>query len=319
MRNIQLIEVCSDIGAGTHGSGFGFEALQMMALRDAMNIFQNYPVKSCYIPTIQGVSSPFAKNIETVYKTCQSIANEVYLSLSTGHFPLVISGDHSCAAGTIAGIKMAKPCDRLGVVWIDAHADLHSPFTTPSGNMHGMPLAASIGNDNKANLRQTIDLHTNFYWNKLKRLGNISPKIRPQDIVYISLRDFEPEEAALIKRFGIRAISTETLRNSGITSITDVIFRQLDYCSDIYISFDADCLDASVSQGTGLPVDNGIMPVEAEQLLTLLLANPKACTLEFTELNPFLDFNNETSTIIYNLLKKAIYSLPGQKLVQQVA
>jgi Arginase/agmatinase/formimionoglutamate hydrolase, arginase family len=319
MRNIQLIEVCSDIGAGTHGACFGFESLQMIAQLDTKSPFLSYPVKRCEIPVIQGFSSPFAKNIETIYSICQSVANEVNQSLSEQYFPVVISGDHSCAAGTIAGIKMAKPCSRLGVIWIDAHADLHSPFTTPSGNMHGMPLAASIGNDNKANQRQQIDLSTNVYWNRLKTLGNISPKILPQDIVYISLRDFEQEEAALIKSYGIKAISTQTVRRAKITGIVETILRQLEYCSDIYISFDTDCLDTSFSHGTGLPVDNGLIPSEAGQLLSLLLSNPKVCTLEFTELNPYLDINCETSTIMYQLLKKGINALQKQELAQQVA
>ncbi|HEX2936772.1 MAG TPA: arginase family protein, partial [Bacteroidales bacterium] len=174
-KNIRLIEVCSDLGAGTRGASFGFEALEQMAQQEIANPFRTISAKRCHIPVPNGYSSPFARNIETIYQTCHSIANEVHHSINNRHFPVLISGDHSCAAGTIAGIKMARPNARLGVVWIDAHADLHSPFTTPSGNMHGMPLAASINEDNKQCLRQEIDPFTLHFWTKLKTLGNITP------------------------------------------------------------------------------------------------------------------------------------------------
>lgn len=308
-KNIQLIEACSDLGAGTRGASFGNEALQQMAQRDTDNLFQKISTKTCRIPLTQGYSSSFARNIETIYQTCHSIANEVHQAIIDRYFPVIISGDHSCAAGTIAGIKMAKPNSRLGVIWIDAHADLHSPFTTPSGNMHGMPLAASIATDNKTYLRQEIDLRTSYFWNKLKKLGNIVPKILPQDIVYVSLRDLEAEEAFLIRTHGIKVIPTATVRRCGISGVVDTIFRQLAYCSHLYISFDADCLDASLSRGTGLPVHGGLTPHEAELLLLQLAKHPALSCLEFTELNPFFDTNNQTTTIIYHLLKREIAAL----------
>lgn len=317
-RTIELIEAGSDLGAGTHGACFGTEALQMMAHKDNSNLFQKLPRRICQTHPANGHHSQYARNIEAVYKICRSIAHEVRNSLDLGNFPVVISGDHSCAAGTIAGIKIAKPQSRLGVVWIDAHADLHSPFTTPSGNMHGMPLAASINADNQAQGKQEIDTQTRLYWEKLKNMGNLSPKILPQDIVYVSLRDFEKEEASLISAYGIKTISTETIRRCGMREAVKTILRQLDYCTDIYVSFDADCLDASVSIGTGLPVDGGLMPLEAELLITLLMENRKACCLEFTELNPFLDKDGETTTIIYQLLKKSMIALSNKAVAENV-
>jgi arginase len=319
MRNIELIKVCSDLGAGTQGACFGAEALQMMAQQDTGNPFQTLSLKTCHVPPSNGYHSQYAKNIEAIYKICRSIAQEVSSSLLSNRFPILISGDHSCAAGTIAGIKMAKSNSRLGVVWIDAHADLHSPYTTPSGNMHGMPLAASTNNDNTATTKQQIDDQTKAYWNKLKNLGGISPKILPQDIVYVSLRDFEEEEALLIKNHKIKVISTESVRRCGITDVANTILKQLEYCTDIYVSFDTDCLDASVSRGTGLPVDGGLMPHEARQLITLLAGNPKICSLEFTELNPFFDVNSETSAIIYQLFKAGIQSFRAKTFGEKIA
>src|SRR5204863_2735786 len=111
------------------------------------------------------------------------------------------SGDHGTSGGTITGIKMAKPNSKLGVIWIDAHADLHTPYTTPSGNMHGMPLAAAIGEDNEDCKVHDLDEKTMKQWEQLKNFGKISPKILPEDIVFISLRDYEKEEKHLIEKY----------------------------------------------------------------------------------------------------------------------
>lgn len=318
-KNIELIETCSDSGAGTRGAGFASEALYLMAQKDPGNILNNLLKNTCYIPFRKGFSSDHARNIELIYHICQSISRLVCQRLTNGAFPVLISGDHSCATGTIAGIKMAKPKSRLGVVWIDAHADLHSPFTTPSGNMHGMPLAASINEDNLALSFKKIDRQTRYFWEKFKNIGNISPKILPQDIVYISLRDFEKEEASLIKTHGIKAISTQTIRDCGTPGVVRSILKQLEYCTDIYVSFDTDCLDASVSKGTGLPVQRGLMPDEAGKLTEMLLESPKAVCFEITELNPFLDINDETTSIIYQILVKGIRALSKEKTTEQIS
>ncbi len=317
-KNIELIEAYSDLGAGTCGASFGAEALQIKSQHSEYKLLSKLPKKACYIPFQKGFTSSFARNIELVYNVCKSISIEVSDSLRRDKMPLVISGDHSCAAGTIAGIKIAKPHSRLGVVWIDAHADFHSPYTSPSGNMHGMPLAASINEDNMALAHQNIDTQTLFFWEKFKNLGNLSPKVLPQDIVYVSLRDFEKEEASLIKTHGIKCITTETLRRCGINSIVDTVLKQLDYCTDIYVSFDTDSLDASISKGTGLPVKGGLMSREAELLVELLMENPKISCLEFTELNPFFDINMESTTIIYQILEKALKVLQKEKATEQI-
>jgi arginase len=318
-KNIELIEVCSDFGAGTRGACFSPDALQIMAQLDPHSKLGKLLKEACYIPTGDGFSADCAKSIGQVYRVCRSIAHVVRRQIVKGYFPLLVSGDHSCAAGTIAGIKMAKPHARLGVVWIDAHADLHSPYTTPSGNMHGMPLAASINDDNSHCACRQVDRQTRFLWEQLKNLGNLTPKVWPQDIIYVSLRDLEQEEASLIRKYGIKTISTEMLRKYGVSAVSQRIWEQLGHCTDIYVSFDADCLDASVSKGTGLPVHGGLMPGEAQQLTTMLLENPKTVCFEVTELNPFFDINQETTAIIYQLLEKGIVTLSNVKVTAQLA
>lgn len=313
-KNIELIEVQSDLGAATRGAGFGALALQKFGTSRQQNIFVNIPQKTSFLPLESGYSSNYARNIETIVKTCTFISNDVCRSIQRGNKPVIISGDHSNAAGTIAGIKMAKPNSVLGVVWIDAHADLHSPYTSPSGNMHGMPLAASIGDDNLKKARRDIDTLTSYYWDKFKNIGNISPKVRPSNIVYVSLRDYEKEEAHLIETYGINHINTCSLVNFGTEDVVAKIFDQLQNCTDIYVSFDVDSLDSSVSRGTGLPVKGGLMPWEAELLVSLLLKNPKVACFEITEFNTFLDLFNETAPIVYDILEKGILAMQNSHI-----
>ena len=151
MDNIKIIKNRSDIGAGTRGSDLGIDAIEIAAINCGSDYFNRYTY--CDVETENEVvyekqKAPFAKRINKVLTVCTRLSEAVKLSLSENNFPLVLSGDHSSALGTISGIKTAFPEKRLGVVWIDAHADIHSPYTTPSGNVHGMPLAAALADDN---------------------------------------------------------------------------------------------------------------------------------------------------------------------------
>ncbi len=310
---IELIEVLSDLGAGIHGAGFGSDAIQKLAISKYNSYFSGLVRANTYKPENNGFGSLYAKNIESVLKINQLICNGVCASIIRGNNPVIISGDHSNAAGTIAGIKKAKPYSRLGVIWIDAHADLHSPYTTPSGNIHGMPLAASIAEDNTENARREIDTITRYFWEEFKNLGNISPKIQPQNIVYISLREYEKEEYKLIRKAGIKNYDAFTLISKGTENVVNRIFEQLKDCTDIYVSFDVDCLDPAFSKGTGLPVYGGILPGDAESLTKMLLENPKVICFEITEYNPFLDINLKTADIVYNILEKGIFAINSRQ------
>lgn len=152
LKGIQLIAVKSDLGAGTRGANLGPDALKVAAFQLNRRYFEDYPsieIRSSPAPYKPSAFS-CAKNIETLLELFDRVSANVAHSMKTGQFPIVIAGDHSTAAATMAGITMAFPRLRLGVVWIDAHADIHSPYTTPSGNMHGMPVAAGLGEDNLA-------------------------------------------------------------------------------------------------------------------------------------------------------------------------
>ena len=152
MKNIKLIEVPSEIGAGTRGASLGVDAIKIAALDFMSNFFIHFPSEK--VPTenkllFEPIESPYAKRIGGITTMYERVSKSIQESIKGGFFPVVLSGDHSIAGATIAGIKMAKPNSKLGVIWIDAHADLHTPYTTPSGNLHGMPLSISIGDDNR--------------------------------------------------------------------------------------------------------------------------------------------------------------------------
>ena len=236
----------------------------------------------------------------------EKVSKSVCDSIKGNFFPVVLSGEHSISGGTIAGIKMAKPKSRLGVIWIDAHADLHTPYTTPTGNMHGMPLAAALGEDNIECKVHDLDEKTTKLWNQLKNIGKISPKILPEDIVFISLRDYEAEEKALIEKYGIKIITTNEIRRNGAESASKKALRHLAECTDIYVSFDVDSLDAGISKGTGTPVSNGLREREAEDLISKFMQNRKICCFEITEVNPTLDKENLMAEIAFNILQRSV-------------
>jgi arginase len=252
------------------------------------------------------VASPYAKRIQGLCTMYERVSKAVSETLKSGLFPLVLAGDHSTSGGTIAGIKMAKPKNRLGVIWIDAHADIHSPYTTPSGNMHGMPLSTALAEDNLENQVHNPDPKTIELWNKLKNIGKIQPKILPEDIVYIALRDYEKEEEHLIKKYNIKVIPVQEVRRKGVENVVRQTLLHLNNCDDIYVSFDVDSLDSSISRGTGTPVSNGLREREAEDLMASFVQNHKICCLELAEVNPTLDKENLMAEIAFNILQRSV-------------
>jgi arginase len=309
MKNVKLIEVPSEIGAGTRGASLGIEAIKIAALDFMSNFFIHFPSEK--IPTenkllYEPIESPYAKRIKGIVAMYDKVSKSVSDTLKNNFFPVVLSGDHSIAGATIAGIKMARPKSKLGVIWIDAHADLHTPYTTPSGNLHGMPVAISINEDNEESGVHELDAETTKQWNYLKTIGKIAPKVLPEDVVYISLRDFEKEEKHLIEKYGMKVITTKEVRSKGPENVVRAVTRYLSDCSDIYISFDVDSLDSSISKGTGTPVNNGLREREAEDLISKFMQNRKVCCFEITEVNPTLDKENLMSEIAFNILQRSV-------------
>lgn len=312
MKNIKIIEIPSEIGAGTRGASLGVEAIKIAALDFMSNFFVHFPSES--IPSenkllFEPIESPYAKRIKGIASMYDKVSKSVSETIKSNFIPVVISGDHSSAGAVIAGIKIAKPKSKLGVVWIDAHADLHTPYTTPTGNMHGMPLATAIGEDNIESAVHEIDAETKKQWEYLKNIGKINPKVQAEDIVFISLRDFEKEENKIIEKYGMKVITTKEVRSKGPESIVRAALRYLSDCTDIFISFDVDSLDASISKGTGTPVSNGLKEREAEDLISKFMQNRKVCCFEITEVNPTLDKENLMAEIAFNILQRSVNML----------
>lgn len=312
MKNIKLIEVPSEIGAGTRGASLGVDAIKIAALDFMSNFFVHFPSEKIETENhllFEPIQSPYAKRINGVLTMYEKVSKAVKDAINNNFFPVVLSGDHSIAGGTIAGIKAAKPKSRLGIIWIDAHADIHTPYTTPSGNMHGMPISASIAVDNEECMVHEPDEKTKKQWEQMKQFGKISPKVLPEDIVFISLRDYEKEEKYLIDKYGMKVITTAELRRKGPENVVRSALRHLSECTDIYISFDVDCLDSSITRGTGTPVTNGLKEREAEDLVSKFMQNRKICCFEITEVNPTLDKENLMAEIAFNILQRSVNML----------
>lgn len=313
MKTVKLIEVKSEIGAGTRGASLGPDAIKIAALDFGSSYFKKF--KSVEVPNenrllLEPIVHEYAKRIKGLYTVVERVAKEIEKTLTVNkHFPIVLAGDHSTSAGTIAGIKMAYPNKRLGVIWIDAHADLHSPYTTPSGNMHGMPLAISLGEDNIERGVNKPDPEAVEYWEKLKSLGGIIPKIQYNDLVFITLRDFEPQEKYLIEKNKVRTYPVTEIRRKAVERVAIESLNYLDHCDLIYVSFDVDSMDSTISRGTGTPVPNGITEKEAGSLVYYLLRSKKVCCFEIVEVNPTLDRENIMAENAFEILLRATNQL----------
>jgi len=307
-KNLKIIEVKSEIGAGTRGASLGVDAIKIAALDFGSRFFKTH--KSIEVPNenhllLESTGSPYAKRISGILTMVERVAEQVEETLGKHEFPVVLAGDHSTAAGTITGIKKANPKAKLGVIWIDAHADLHSPYTTPSGNMHGMPLAMVLDEDNLDCKVNNLDQETLNYWYQLKNVGKIAPKIEYSDLVLISARDMEKPEETLLKKNKVKIYTTAELRKRGVERIVIETLQYLDHCDLIYISFDVDSLDPTASRGTGTPVAQGLTEREAGNLMSRFLAYHKVCCFEIVEVNPTLDRENQMAEHAFEILIKA--------------
>lgn len=310
MPKIKIVENPSELGAGTRGASMGIAALQVVARQNNDDFFGQYERfivedqnDMLDFPTIY----KYAKRIDGLAEVYQNTVDILDFIYKNGDFPLVLSGDHSCAAGTIAGIKKANPSKRIGIVWIDAHADLHTPYTTPSGNIHGMPLSVILGLNNLEKAVNVPNPNVVEMWEELKLIGGDSPKIKIEDLVYIAVRDTEPIEDQLIEIHNIRNYRVQEVRKRGVAEIVFEIEQKLADCDLVYISFDVDSMDSIlVSKGTGTPVENGLTIEEADELMTRFSAWSKTCCVEIVEINPCLDDKiNRMAEVAYSIMRKS--------------
>ncbi len=316
MKSIRLIKNRSDIGAGTRGSDLGVDAIEIAAINaqnDYFNKFAHEDVVTENESIYNKVNNSFAKRIDSVLTQCIRVANHVKVNLQEKRFPIVLSGDHSSALGSISGVKAAFPRQRVGVIWIDAHADIHSPYTSPSGNIHGMPLAAAIADDNLDYQVNEVSRDTAELWERMKNIEIPVQKLLPEDLVYFGVRDTEAPEDAQIEKYNIRNYKVAEVRYRGLDVCVDEALDKLKNCDVIYISFDVDSMDCDmVSYGTGTPVPKGFDPQEIKDITKRIIDSKKVVCIEFVEVNPLLDTKGnvmaETAFDILETVTKKVYN-----------
>lgn len=320
MKELKIIEVKSEIGAGTRGASLGVEAMKIASLDLNSDFFKQHEsveVENVNELLFDGAKHSYAKFIDGVMIMEERVCLEVYETIWEEDFPLIMAGDHSTAYGTIAGIKKANPKTRLGVIWIDAHADIHTPFTTPTGNMHGMALAMACGIDNLECKVNDPRGETLEYWEQIKDVGMPGAKIYPEDIVFIAVRDLEKPENYLLNKFNVNFIETEDVKKIGAEKIAQRALEMLDHCDLIYISFDVDSIDSRFSTGTGTPVPNGLTVEEAKTLNVELAKSPKVCAWEIVEVNPTLDTENRTAESAFEILEATAKSIVNRPVLAE--
>ena len=307
MKKIQLIKNRSDIGAGTRGSDLGIDAMEIAAINSDNNYFNRHSFEEVLTEneTIYNKKkNTFGKQIKGVYNQCDRLATHVKNNIENSKFPIVLSGDHSSGLGSISGVKAAYSNKTLGVIWIDAHGDLHSPYTSPSGNIHGMPLAAALSDDNLDCKVNTVSNDTVDYWNKMKNIGVSGQKVKPENLIFFGVRDTEEPEDKQIEKLNIKNYMVHEVRYRGLRTCVNEALNQLSNCDVLYISFDVDSMDCDmVSYGTGTPVPKGFDPQEIKDIINMLLESKKVACLEFVEVNPLLDFGgNKMAETAFDIL-----------------
>lgn len=234
------------------------------------------------------------RNLELVAEKNTKLAEEVDEVVKLGAFPLILGGDHSIAIGTIAGV--AKHYQNLGVIWYDAHGDLNTAETSPSGNIHGMPLAVSLGLGHPM----------------LTEIGGYFPKIKPDNIVIIGARALDDGEKELISKMGIKVYTMHEIDRLGMAKVMDEAISYLKETTDgVHLSLDLDGLDPNDAPGVGTPVLGGISYRESHLAMEMLAEAGIITSAEFVEVNPILDEKNKTATVAVAL----IGSLFGDKLL----
>lgn len=234
------------------------------------------------------------RNLEEVAKGNEALAQVVDEVMKKGNFPLILGGDHSIAIGTLAGLAMNQ--ENLGVIWYDAHGDLNTEETSPSGNIHGMPLAVSIGLGHE----------------RLVNIGKPGPKIKPENIVIIGARSLDDGERKLIKEKGIKVYTMHEVDRIGMSQVmTETIQYLKERTDNVHLSLDLDGLDPQHAPGVGTPVIGGLSYRESHLAMEMLAEAEIITSAEFVEVNPILDEKNKTASIAVGLMA----SLLGEKLL----
>ncbi|QIM62389.1 hypothetical protein A1D29_03240 [Pasteurellaceae bacterium Orientalotternb1] len=309
---MQLIQILSDVGAGKRGSHEGVKWLSQRS--DA--VFERNVIFENNLPS--DFTTPPAKYIDNLTAFFHQFLPLLSQCFQSSSFPVILSGDHANAIGTISALCHAFSDKRIGVIWIDAHTDLHTPYTTPSGNLHGMSLAALTRQDNKPFSKHSLSDKIGQYWQQLKQLAPQSKGILPNDLCFLGVRDCEPEEVALLNQFHIPYFSVEKIREMGIEQVLTQVKQQFDDVDLVYLSFDVDALDADLLSATGTPVKGGFTEQEVNWLLRELLHLPSLAVFELTEFNPTLSSDTIQYERVGRLFKSALMQIEKREMKKAV-
>src|SRR5689334_6695861 len=298
MRKISIIGMPMDLGQLRRGVDMGPSAMRYAGMIERLKTLQyeiddlgDIPIGR---PEVVVRKDTNLRNLELVAEKSELLAKKVDEVVSAGSFPLVLGGDHSIAIGTLAGV--AKHYKNLGVIWYDAHGDLNTAETSPSGNIHGMPLAVSIGLGHRS----------------LTDIGGFSPKVNPENVVIIGARSLDEGERILIKEKGIKVYTMHEIDRLGMTKVMEETIDYLKEKTDgVHLSLDLDGLDPHDAPGVGTPVMGGISYRESHLAMEMLAESQLITSAEFVEVNPILDERNKTATVAVALMG----SLLGEKLV----
>ena len=297
MKPVHIIGVPLDLGAGRRGVDMGPSALRIAGIGDQIAALGRTVVDKgdlvAPIPETQRPADKRKKYVREIAEVCQKLHDMALKSLEAGALPLVIGGDHSLAAGSVAasaGWVQRSASLPLGLIWVDAHGDMNTPETTSSGNVHGMPLAALLGNGPA----------------ELSSIG-LSPSVEPLHTVLLGVRNLDEEEKEQIRRSGVHVFTMKDIDRDGIAMVAErAIAVAADGTGGIHVSLDMDVCDPSIAPGVGTPVKGGLDYREAHMVMELVADSRRLVALDIVEVNPTLDLRNVTAEFATELALSAL-------------
>jgi arginase len=291
-REIAVIGATLDLGQGRRGVDMGPSAIRYAGLEDRLvslgHVVRDHGNVETAVPEATTMQDERARFLPEIKETCARIAAKVVEESSTGALPLVLGGDHSVAMGTLGGLASVHGVG--GVLWIDAHADINTPETSPSGNVHGMALAAALGLAGEAFASDAWPV----------------PALDPRRVALLGLRETDAGERKLLREAGVRIFTMSELDRIGVERAMREALDRVAGTGFVHVSLDMDALDPEVAPGVGTPVRGGLTYREAHLALELVAESGLAGSLEVVEVNPILDRENTTATTAVELVASAL-------------
>lgn len=287
MKNkpIRIIGVPIDLGQNQRGVDMGPSAIRYAGLSARLKAlgYQLHDAGNLYVPVRDSLFGPGGGNfLPSIQQVCQAAYDAASQAVIDGDIPLFLGGDHSLAIGTIGGVTHREP---TGVIWVDAHGDANSPKTSPSGNVHGMPVSALMGEG----------------FPELVNIGRPGAKLEGRDLVMIGVRDLDNGERQWLKRSGIRVYTMRDLDERGMSAIIREALQCLEHRSRLHLSLDMDSLDPNSAPGVGTPSPGGLNYREAQLLMEIVADSGRLASADIVEINPILDHENRTARMAVEL------------------